>query len=152
MLKKEAYDMRNALLAGGVYFAIVFVLGFVLGAVRVMAVAPAVGPTVAVLLELPFMLIFSVFACRACVRWFGVSDARGARGLMGATGFVLLMAVEATLAVLAAGIPLAVHLRGYLTASGIAGLTGQVAFALIPLFQRGAARPASRPAPGSIGG
>lgn len=133
--------MLKALGAGVLYFAIVFIAGFVLGAVRVQAIAPSVGEATAVLLELPFMLIVSVFACRGCVRLTGLSNALGARAMMGATGFVLLMMAEAALAVLAAGLPLGLYLRGYLSVAGLAGLAGQVVFALIPLLQRGPSRP-----------
>lgn len=128
--------MRAAVLAGAVYFAIVFLVGFGLGTARVLLVAPQLGATSAVLLETPLILAASWAACGWTIRRFAVPRARGARALMGAFAFALLMCVEAGVSVVVFGRSLAEHLAGYRTLPGSIGLAAQVAFALVPLALR----------------
>ena len=49
--------MANVLKAGVLYFLGVFALGFILGAIRIFFLVPYSGPVVAVLVELPFILL-----------------------------------------------------------------------------------------------
>jgi hypothetical protein len=127
--------MIQALKAGAVYVALVFLAGFGLGVLRVLVVAPRLGAVVAVLIEAPAILVISWAVCRGCVARFGVAPAPGPRLMMGGSAFVLLMGLEVALSVLAFGRSLAEHLGGYLTLPGALGLAAQLGFAAIPLIQ-----------------
>lgn len=130
----------TALKAGLSYFAIVFASGFVLGAFRVLVLTPRLGETGALAVELPVMLALSWIVCLWLVRAQAVPPTIGARILMGASAFVLLMAAEAGLAVVVFGRSLAQHLAGYRVANAQIGLIAQAAFAAFPLIQLWAAR------------
>jgi hypothetical protein len=127
--------MIQALKAGAAYVALVFLAGFGLGILRVLVVAPRLGAVVAVLIEAPVILLVSWVVCRGCVARFGVAPSPGPRVMMGGAAFVLLMGLEAALAVLAFGRSLADHLGGYLTLPGALGLSAQLGFAVIPWIQ-----------------
>jgi hypothetical protein len=125
---------RRAAIAGGAYFAAVFLIGFALGTVRVLAVAPQIGETAAVLVEAPVMLAASWAVCGWLVRRFAVPRG-GPRALMGALAFALLMGAELGVSVLLFGRSLEEHLANYRTLPGAIGLAAQLAFALIPLLR-----------------
>lgn len=130
--------------AGLVYFAVIFALGFVLGTVRTIVLEPAVGDLRAVLLELPVMLAASWIACGVIARRLTPRPAWSQRAIMGATAFICLMAAEIALALWLFDSTPARLLVGWATPAGIAGLGGQVAFAVFPvlhLLGHGAADP-----------
>jgi hypothetical protein len=133
--------------AGVLYFALVFAAGFVLGTLRVLIVAPAGGETAAVLAELPVMLLIAWHACRWLTARLWVPGVPPPRAVMGALAFVLLNGAEAMLGAVL-GRPPAAQLAALATPAGLAGLAGQVAFALMPLAQAwrsGPGRGSSRP-------
>lgn len=125
----------TALTAGAAYFSVAFAAGFVLGTIRIFLLMPVVEPLVAVLIELPFMLAISWFACSWIVRRFAVPAETGVRVAVGATAFILLMIAEYVLAFALAGIPIPAYLAQYATPVGLLGLAGQIAFAAFPLIQ-----------------
>lgn len=127
--------MRSAILAGLAYFAAIFALGFVLGTIRILWLAPWLGATAAVALELPLMLVASWFAAKPLVARFALAGVP-ARGAMGMTGFLFLLAAEAVLAIVAFDATAAGWLAGLLKMPGILGLAGQIGFALMPLLVR----------------
>jgi hypothetical protein len=108
---------------------------------RVLVVAPRLGATIAVLAESPLILTASWFACAWCLRRFEIPPRGRERLAMGLLAFLLLMVVEAGLAVLAFGQTPAAWLAAFHTAPGAIGLLAQVAFGLVPVVQR--SRPAS---------
>jgi hypothetical protein len=126
------------MIAGAAYFALVFALGFVLGTARTLLVPDAAGGMrlLAVLIELPVMLVASWFLCRWVVRRFAVAPTAGARLAMGGVAFALLMAAEMLVGVLLAGRSPAAHLALYSEPSYALGLLAQIGFALMPLLQR----------------
>lgn len=95
--------IERVLQAGAAYFGALFALGFVLGTIRVLAVAPRLGELGAVALELPIMLLASWFACAWAVRRWSVPAATGARVLMGAWAFALLLGAETALGTIGFG-------------------------------------------------
>ncbi len=121
--------------AGTTYFALVFAAGFALGTVRTLVVAPVTGDAGAVALELPIILAISWVACGWVLQRFAVPDRASARLAMGALAFLLLMAAEALVSVGLFGRDLASHLALYRNTPEIVGLSGQIIFALIPLFR-----------------
>ena len=126
--------VRSALVAGAVYFGIVYPVGFALGAVRVLATAPRLGETVAVLIEAPLILTVSWLASQRCVARFGVPPMTAARLVMGLAAFGLLMTSEFSLALLAFGRSAADQMAGFRSPGGAIGLAAQVAFGLFPLL------------------
>ena len=125
----------HPVLAGAVYFLVVYVVGFALGVVRVLLVAPRLGATAAVLIELPVMLAASWLACRRIVEHMAVPRRAGARAAMGASAFGLLMLGEALLGIVAFGQTPGVQIAALHEIPGLIGLGGQVMFALLPLLQ-----------------
>lgn len=117
--------MRRAVIAGAVYFLLVFAVGFALGTFRVLVLLPWIGELAAVLLELPVMLGISWILAGRLVARFGVPGAIPARLTMGGVGFALLMVAEMVLAVSLFGQPMAAHLAHYATWPGAIGLAGQ---------------------------
>lgn len=127
--------MKRALAAGGAYFLLIFLLGMALGTIRILLLEPRLGDVRSVLLELPFMLAASWFACGWLIRYLAVPAAASSRLAMGATAFVLLMVAELALGLFAVGETVAGHIAAYRNGAPLIGLLGQVAFAAIPLIR-----------------
>lgn len=119
--------------AGIAYVLTVFAVGFALGAIRVTFIAPKTGPLAAVLIELPFMLTASWIAAKWLIRVLQVPGTVSARVMMGSIAFALLMVIE-TLFGLAFGRSLASQLSELRQPAGLAGLAGQMMFALMPVL------------------
>ncbi len=127
--------MSTAARAGAAYFALVFLVGFVLGILRVMIAIPRWGELIGTLIELPVILTACWLICGWVLSRFKVAERWPARVLMGAVAFALLMLAELLLSLTLLGQSIDVHFAGYLTLLGMLGLTGQVLFALFPLFK-----------------
>lgn len=119
--------------AGIAYVLIVFAVGFALGAIRVTFITPATGPLVAVLIELPFMLTAAWFTAKWLVHRFQLAATVSTRAIMGLVAFALLMVIE-TVFGFAFGRSLESQFSDIQQPAGLAGLTGQMLFALIPLL------------------
>lgn len=126
----------RAVAAGFGYFGLVFTAGVILGAVRALVVAPRVGETLAVLIELPVMLVISWLFCGWSIRFFGLPGNLRARLGMSAVAFVMLMAAELLLSLLLRDGSVGAFVAVYRTPAGFIGLAGQLAFALFPLAPR----------------
>lgn len=124
------------ILAGALYWSIVFACAFALGVVRVLVVAPRLGETAAVLVESPLLLTVSWFASRWTVRRLAVGPGGGDRLAMGGVAFGLLMCAELGLSVFAFGRPAGDWLASLYTMPGAIGLAAQVAFGFVPFIQR----------------
>lgn len=118
--------------AGFIYFALVFAVGFVLGAIRVSLVVPRLGVRAAELLETPIMLLVSLLAARACLRWFGPLPATR-RLMMGLLALVFMMVAELVL-VAVQGVNIADYIAGRDPVSGTVYLLALLVFALMPLL------------------
>ncbi len=127
--------MWTALRAACLYFLAVFAAGFLLGTVRTLWLEPALGALHSVLAELPFMLLLSWMACGMVLRRVAVAPDTRSRIAMGSFALLLLLAAEAVLSVTLGGLTLARHAALYTTAPVLAGLAGQMAFALFPLLR-----------------
>ena len=64
--------MMDSVKIGLTYFLIVFAAGFLLGVIRVVAMVPRFGVREAEPLELPLMIVVTVFAARWVVRHFRI--------------------------------------------------------------------------------
>jgi hypothetical protein len=133
---KQVDTMPRNVVAGAVYFALVFAAGFALGAGRVVLLEPWMGALAATLTELPLILTIAWLTCGWVVARFRVPSEAGARMLMGTVAFALLMLAEAALSVLLFGRTLSDFLGGLATPQGALGLAGQVAFGLMPVVRR----------------
>jgi hypothetical protein len=131
--------MRQGVIAGLFYFAAVFVLGVILGAVRTLYVVPQFGQSLAVAIELPFILIFAWFACSWLMTKCAVERWQDRLAMSGVAFVLLLLAEWVTRFVflrfiLGDGtIPPVVATQSF--ADGL-GIAGQVAFGLLPLIMR----------------
>lgn len=128
----------TTILAGAVYFALVFALGFLLGVVRTFFVQGSAGNArlVGVLMELPVIVAASWFACRYVVRRYKVAPGLGDRAIMGGIAFVLLLIAELLVGAWLFGRTPGEHFALYAQASYAVGLLAQIGFGLMPLIQR----------------
>ncbi len=126
--------MRAALLAGILYFAIVFVVGFLLGALRAFVLTPLLGETFGVILELPVILVICWLVSRNLIDRFCMRRTPRHAMVMGGVAFLLLLGAEAAFSELI-GRTLIEHLLLYTAAPGALGLVGQITFALFPAIQ-----------------
>ena len=122
----------------------VFSIAFVLGVGRTLVIAPLVGPTLGVMIEIPFLLGTSWFVAARILR--GKDLKLGQRALMGAVALMLTLASEVVLAGLLRGQTPAHWAASVATPLGLLGLTGQIAFAVVPMAagSQRIASPASR--------
>ena len=127
--------MTNVLKAGIFYFLGVFAMGFVLGALRVYFVAPYTGPVSAVLIEMPFMLLFAWQLCRLLTARLHVPSDTYQRLTMGFVAFVCLIAGEVLIALLLQNGRMTAFFLMFDLPENRIGLAGQIAFALFPLVQ-----------------
>jgi hypothetical protein len=127
--------MPSAIKAGLLYFVIVFAAGFVLGTLRVIVLLPLIGEIAAVAFELPVMLVISWLACRRLATQFSVPARIPHRLAMGAAAFGLLMLAEFSLSAFLFNRSAAEYFALFLTASGLLGIGGQIAFGLFPILQ-----------------
>lgn len=125
----------NALIAGAVYFTIVFAAGFVLGTLRTFLIEPVMGAASAVLVELPFILAISWVACRWTVHRFNAPKQISSRFMMGFSALLFLLSAEVILSVWLSGLSLQQHFTLYLKPAAQLGLIGQLVFAAFPLVQ-----------------
>jgi hypothetical protein len=89
--------MRRALVAGVLWFAVMFGLGFLLGPVRIFLLEPRFGATAAVLIEAVPMVAAMVLLAPWVARLFELPPTAPARLGMGAAGLVLLLTADTLL-------------------------------------------------------
>ncbi len=135
MTGSERWLMARAAAAGLAYVAVVFAAGFALGTLRFLVLVPTLGESIAVLLELPLMLVISWAACRWLISYFSVSPRMAARVVMGGSAFTVLMIAELGVSTFVFGRTPFDHLRHYAQLSALLGLAGQLAFAAFPVVQ-----------------
>ena len=122
--------MMVVLRFAALYAAIVFALGFGLGVVRQLFVAPVSGELIAVLVELPFMLLLSWLAASRIFPGRGLEPGQGIE--IGLSAFLLLQVAESLL--FGAFGPYryfdnVLYYLGDLSPARVAGLIGQILFA-----------------------
>ena len=121
------------------YFFAVFGVGFVLGIFRVLLLVPRLGTRTAELIEMPLMMLATLFAARWAVLYFDA--ARKAPLRMGLTALSLLVAAELGLGRLR-GLTLADYVLTRDPVSGSAYFVALALFGLMPfLVVRGLSLP-----------
>jgi hypothetical protein len=128
--------MMVVLRFAALYVAIVFAFGFGLGAVRTLFVTPVTGELVAVLIELPVILVLSWIVAARIFPGRGLTPSQGIE--IGLTAFMLLQMAESLL--FGAFGPYryvdnVLYYLGDLSPARLAGLIGQILFAIIPFIQ-----------------
>lgn len=126
----------RAVLAGIVYFAVVYLAGFALGQLREALIVPVVGRVAAVLVEMPLMLAIMTLAAKVVGRNMAVPTDIASRARMGIVAFGLLTLVEAVSAKLMRGHDLGQWLQSFATAEGFVSLLMFVLFAAMPMLVR----------------
>ncbi len=127
--------MTNVLKAGILYFLGVFAMGFILGGLRGYFLVPHTGPVIAVLIEIPFMLLFAWYLCRLLTNRLQIPSDIYQRLMMGFVAFVCLMTGEILIAVLLQEFRMTEFFLAFDLPENRIGLAGQIAFALFPLVQ-----------------
>jgi hypothetical protein len=126
--------MTTGVRAGFYYFSLVFTVGFLLGVLRTLALDafPGVTRLSAVLVELPIILFIAWTVCGILTRRLKIAHDRVASVTMGLSALVFLLSAEVGLSLLLNGLSLREHFSLYKETSHIAGLFGQLAFAVLP--------------------
>ncbi|MDY7094070.1 MAG: hypothetical protein SX243_13965 [Acidobacteriota bacterium] len=124
---------RTALLAGGLYFLLVFAVGFALGVVRTLWLVPAWGVRTAELAEVPVMLVVMILVARWLVRRFDLGNRSLAVSLAaGVVALGLLVAAELWLILWLQQSTVGDYLAGRDPVSGGAYAASLLVFALLP--------------------
>ena len=127
--------MTNILRAGFFYFLGVFTMGFILGALRQFFLVPYTGPVIAVLIELPLILVFAWYLCRWLTSRLKISPDSYGRLVMGLVAFAFLIAGELLISLQLQTGSVADYFLSFDLPENRIGLGGQIAFALFPLIQ-----------------
>ncbi len=122
------------MIAGFFYFLIVGAGGVSFGILREMFVTPALGRSLAIIVELPFMLLLAWYGCQMIVRLVKVQEKILPRVAMGATAFGLLMVMEQTLQFALRFLLQGNVAAGPWTIGEYMGFAGQLAYGAFPLF------------------
>ncbi len=130
------------IIAGLVYFALVFGAGFLLGPPRILWLVPLVGQRTAELIETPIMLMVIYFSARWVVRRFSLSGRPAAALGAGGLALLLLLLMEFTLVLYLQGRSIEDYLASRDPVSGTVYAVSLLIFGLMPLWfsRRQAAR------------
>jgi hypothetical protein len=124
----------RAVKAGVLYFGLVFGVGFVLGPIRVLWLVPRVGTRLAELMEMPIMLVVTIWAASWMVRRFALPATASSRLGMGGLALGLLLAAEFLLVLRLRGMTVSGYLASRDPMSGTAYYAMLGAFAVMPLL------------------
>lgn len=126
--------MPRILLSALFYFALVFGAGFLLGPIRVFLLEPRFGRTVAVLCEMPVLLLAMVAAARGIPARLRMQTRISSLLFMGLGALALLEAADFLVGALLRGMTAGEQLAYLTTPAGAVYLAAQALFALMPLL------------------
>jgi hypothetical protein len=132
--RAEGGGMTRGMIAGTVYFLIVFALGFALGTMRVLYLVPWLHELVATLIEVPVMLTVSFLVCRWVLIRFQVLRFPAARWAMVPSFLSLLLLCEWQLGLWLFERSAAAQWAALATPAGAFGLFAQILVAFLPAF------------------
>ena len=124
--------MLTSLNIGLRYYAVVFSIAFALGVARTLMITHAIGVTIAVLLEVPLLVVVSWLAARRQLKDRSLEPWQ--RAMVGGLAFALTIASEVILAQLLRGQTIAEWAADVARPLGLVGLAGQLVFGLIPIL------------------
>lgn len=130
--------MKRAIIAGSIYFVILFAIGFAFGTIRVLVLAPRFGDLAATMVEVPIMLGAAFLVCRWVIRRWQVTARWSHRWTMVVIFLLLLVLFETGLGALLFNRSIAGQFAVLATAAGVLGLSAQIVAALFPVFLAGA--------------
>lgn len=116
------------------YLALVFGAGFVLGTIRTLWIVPRFGVRIAELMEMPLMLLVSIFSARGIVQRFALPPTLVARVGMGLIALTLLLTLEFTLVLWLRQISISEYFETSDPVSGAVYYFMLLLFALLPLW------------------
>lgn len=125
----------RAIIAGLAYSLVIFGVGFAFGIMRILQLMPLFGDTLAVLVELPVILVVSWIICRWLIENWQVPESLAVRLIMGGVAFASLIVAEFGLASIAFARSPSQQLTFYTQFPALLGLAGQILFALFPAIQ-----------------
>jgi hypothetical protein len=128
--------MPKTILAGFVYFAIVFGTGFVLGVVRVLFLVPRIGERWAELAEMPIMGIAIFLTAGYILRRFPEIRSTSHAVVTGFLALALMVCAELGLIVVLQSQPLVEYLSSRDKISGSVYVAMLLLFALMPALRR----------------
>ncbi|NNE68427.1 MAG: hypothetical protein HKN33_17810 [Pyrinomonadaceae bacterium] len=123
----------TTILAGFVYFLLVFAAGFVLGVIRILVLVPRLGAGTAELIELPFMVLISFLAAHLICHRFLIKTASEAL-TMGTLALILLIGFELTVVLGLRGLSFSDYIKSREPIAFAAYVVSLFLFALMPLF------------------
>ena len=118
--------------AAACYFAIVFGVGLLVGPIRVIWLEPWFGTTIAVLCELPILVIAMVIAARWVPTRVGLSTDLGSLASMGIIALILQQIADFTVGMSLRAIPATEQLAYLMTPAGLIYGAALLAFAAMP--------------------
>jgi len=120
--------------AGLSYFVVVFSMGFGLGLIRTLWVVPEVGARAAELIEMPFMILVTIIACRSVTQRFAVPPSVWPRMGMGLLGLALLVGAELSISSWLLGRPVSEYITSRDPVAGTAYFLALGLFAVMPML------------------
>jgi hypothetical protein len=116
------------------YFSIVFGAGFVLGPARAMWLEPAFGPTLAVMCEMPFLIIAMALAARWVLARFAANTHQAGALTIGVSAALLVLGADFTVGLLLRSMNGQQQLAYLTTPAGLLYVSLLAVFALMPLM------------------
>ena len=124
----------QTLIAGVLYFAVVFGAGFVLGPIRMTWLVPRLGTRAAELIEMPIMLAVIIFAARWIVRRPGLPPTPAKRLGVGIVALALLVIAEFTLVLWLRGLTIHEYIASRDPVAGTVYIVMLGTLAMMPLL------------------
>jgi ABC-type uncharacterized transport system permease subunit len=122
----------QVVMAGALYFLLVFGAGFFLGTIRTLWVVPRVGTRTAELMEMPIMLAVTIVAARWTVLRLSVPMMWSARLEMGCMALVLMLIAELGFVLWIRGLSVKRYLATRDRVAGAAYYLLLIVFAIMP--------------------
>ena len=129
-------NLKSSLIAGMIYFLVIFTCAFILGVVRTIVLIPRIGSLGAVMVEIPIVLTISWFFCRMLIRRIKIAGEIKYFVIIGVSAFIWLMLTEYFFSVKVFNRPPDLFFGEMMTLHGFLGLLAQVVFGAIPVIQR----------------
>jgi hypothetical protein len=120
--------------AGLLYFVFVFGVGFVVGIIRTLWIVPRVGTRTAELIEIPVMLLITIFAAKWIVQQLAVPSTTSARLSMGCIALGCILIAEFTIVIRLRGLSIRDYLASRDPGAATAYYVALALFAFMPMF------------------
>lgn len=126
--------MSRSLLYGFLTGLAIFAAGFLLGVARTVLLLPYMAEWLAVLIEMPVILLACWIIIRYVIRHRSLGDDILLRLIFGTTAFITLLFCEWLMVVMLLGESSFAFFDRLVTGAGLIGLTGQMLIVVMPLW------------------